>query len=53
MKFKLLVNIRIAKIDEILRFKSKSIIYPAMLINVKMPIIVDIYEQDKFLAQLS
>ena len=56
MNFILLINIEIANIDGIFRFKSPKSQSCIPLMNVKMPTIVghfNIYEQDKFQAQLS
>ena len=55
MKFKMLINIEIAKIDGIFRFNLlETAIYPAnKCLNANNCWHFNIYEQDKFHAQLS
>ena len=52
MKFQLLIKTKMLKTYDFLAFKLSYAVF-IMLINAKMPTIVDIYEQDKFHAQLS
>ena len=59
MKFQLLIELKYRQIKQFLALNLSDVLF-IMLINVKMPTIVDyncwhfnIYEQDKFCAQLS
>ena len=54
MKFQLLIYTKISTNKKVSCSKSPDVVF-IMLINVKMPTIVDIltFEQDKFRAQLS